>query len=429
MRRPQLLAPVCALVAAMLIGAAPECEGAVDDIDAALDLADAAPATPVAAPRSWKLNVEAAAVSAVSQNDAAGIRSQLAMDAQINHRVARSLQAVLAGRVDYFDSSLSVERHSTVSTLKEAYLSWQPTPMRIVDVGRVNLRFGVAMGYNPTDFFKAGAVQITTTPDPESRRKNRLGSVMLRGQQLWESGALSVQLSPRLADQRDPGDPAASGALDRTNSTDRWLLSGSHQVNGNVRPQWLVYGERGHAPQFGLNLSTLLSDSAVAYAEWAGGRSASLAALAAGRNDDHAFRSRTALGVTYTLPIDLSLTLELQANGAGVSAAQAQTLAASDPLAWGRTLRWAGALQESATRHTLFAHVRWRNMFVQKLDLTGFAQADTDDGGRQYWLELRRRFDSFDLSLQWQRQTGDAWTRFGALPEQRSTRLLANFYF
>jgi hypothetical protein len=94
----------------------------------------------------------------------------------------------------------------SAGVVKEAYLSWQPTSDRVLDIGRVNLRLGAATGYNPTDFFKVAAIRLETSPEPESRRKNRMGSVMLRGQQLAAGGrsrcsfrrALTASATPKI---------------------------------------------------------------------------------------------------------------------------------------------------------------------------------------------------------------------------------------
>jgi hypothetical protein len=148
-----------------------------------------------------------------------------------------------------------------------------------------------------------------------------------------------------------------------------------------------------------------------------------------GDEGEQAFHSRTAAGFTVTLPIDLSLTLEYQANGVGASGAQLRQLADTDPLALARLLRWAGTAQELPGRRALFARANWRNVGVRGLDISGFALADTSDGGRQRFVEVRRRFNRIDISAQWQRQTGDPWTRFGASPERSSARLVLNFYY
>jgi hypothetical protein len=405
----------------------------------ALDLADSTPALPVAAPRPWKLNLQGGAHVSEGWDGASAVRYQAALDGRIDYRLMPQLRAVASGRVERMaqpsaaphDGAEHGADHSlyyTRSALKEAYLSWQPTASQVLDAGRINPRFGVATGYNPTDFFKAGAL-VGTSPDPESRRNNRLGSVMLQGQQLWDSGSVSLLLSPRLAALRDPGMPEAGDALAKTNGINRALLTGSAQLGKTLRPQWLLYREQGHETQYGLSLSTLLGQAAVVYGEWAGGRAPSLPALAAGRGDDLRFRSRSAFGVTYTLPSDVTATLEWQSNGAGVTRSDALALAAADPRAWGNTLAWSGALQEPFTRHALFLHVSARNVLVQGFDLAGFVQADRGNNGRQSWLELRKRLGGASLSLQWQQQRGDAWTRFGALPERSSVKLLADIYY
>ena len=177
-----------------------------------------------------------------------------------------------------------------------------------------------------------------------------------------------------------------------------------------------------------MNVSTLFGDAVVAYAEWAGGRSPSLIALGANRDDDRAFRSRSAVGATWTLPIDLSLTLEAQANGAGATPAQWRALAASDPLAWGHALQTAVARQDLPTRHGLFIWAAWHNIGMRRLDLSAFVQSDLGGGAQQSWLELRRRFDGIDLALQVQRQSGEDWSRFGAARERRSVQLLGILY-
>jgi len=395
--------------------------------DAALALADAAPDAPVAAARPWKLNVEGGAERSERWDGTSATRYRAALDGELNYRLAPEVRAVVGARIERNAETLTAE-YRTRSYLKEAYLSWQPGASQVVDAGRINQRFGVATGFNPTDFFRSGSV-VTSSPDPVSRRTNRLGSVMVQAQQLWDSGSVSLLLSPRLAARREPGDPEADDALSKTNSINRWLLTGSQQIGATLRPQWLIYREQGHSPQFGLNLNTLLGQSAVVYGEWAGGRAPSLYSLANHQEQDVRFRSRSALGVTYTWPLDITTTFEWQANGAGVAKGEDLALGARNPLAWGNALGWSYNLQDPVTRQAFFTYVSAHNVLVQGLDLAGFVQADRGNAGRQAWLEFRKRYDSFSLSLQWQRQRGEPWTRFGALPERSNVRLLVDLYY
>lgn len=401
----------------------------VDAADAAaLALADQPAATPAATAKPWKLNVQDALRASRYRDGGEAGRNQLSIEFEYGQWLTPSFAAHFSMRFDRFDP-LGTSRTSSrdVTLVKEAYASWRASPALVVDAGRVNARLGAATGYNPTDFFRAGAVSLDVPPDPDSRHTNRLGTVGLRAQQVWETGSLTTLLSPRLERRSLPGDPAAASDLQRTNGVDRWMLVASQRVTAAIQPQWVVYGESGQAPQFGQNLSVLLGNSVVAYVEWTGGYRRSLIARATGAADDRAFRTSSSVGATWTLPVDLSLTAEFQSNGGGADAAQWRSLQRANPAAWGRAVQTSIAAQELQTRHGMFVMAAWRNVGMRRLDLSGFVQADLG-GGRQYWLELRRRFDRFDVALQWLHQGGPSWSRFGAMPESTSIQVLGIFY-
>ncbi|KVL34724.1 hypothetical protein WS98_17005 [Burkholderia territorii] len=401
----------------------------VDAADAAaLALADQPAATPADAAKPWKLNVQDALRASRYRDGGEAGRNQLSVEFEYGQWLTPSFAAHFSMRFDRFDP-LGTSRTSSrdVTLVKEAYASWRASPALVVDAGRVNARLGAATGYNPTDFFRAGAVSLDVPPDPDSRHTNRLGTVGLRAQQVWETGSLTTLLSPRLERRSLPGDPAAASDLQRTNGVDRWMLVASQRLTAAIQPQWVVYGESGQAPQFGQNLSVLLGNSVVAYVEWAGGYRRSLIARATGAADDRAFRASSSVGATWTLPVDLSLTAEFQSNGGGADAAQWRSLQRANPAAWGRAVQTSIAAQELQTRHGMFVMAAWRNVGMRRLDLSGFMQADLG-GGRQYWLGLRRRFDRFDVALQWLHQGGPSWSRFGAMPESTSIQVLGIFY-
>ncbi|RQS51185.1 MULTISPECIES: hypothetical protein [unclassified Burkholderia] len=401
----------------------------VDAADAAaLALADQPAATPADTAKPWKLNVQDALRASRYRDGGEAGRNQLSIEFEYGQWLTPSFAAHFSMRFDRFDPLVTSRTSSRdVTLVKEAYASWRASPAFVVDAGRVNERLGAAIGYNPTDFFRAGAVSLDVPPDPDSRHTNRLGTVGLRAQRVWDSGSLAALLSPRLERRSLPGDPAASSDLQRTNGVDRWMLVASQRLTAAIQPQWIVYGESGQAPQFGQNLSVLLGNSVVAYLEWTGGYRRSLIARATGAADDRAFRTSSSVGATWTLPVDLSLTAEFQSNGGGANAAQWRSLQRANPLAWGRAVQTSIAAQELQTRHGVFVMAAWRNVGVRRLDLSGFVQADLG-GGRQYWLELRRRFDRFDVALQWLHQGGPTWSRFGAMPESTSVQVLGIFY-
>jgi hypothetical protein len=404
--------------------------------DASTGAKDVAPELPAAvapsagaADQNLVLSVQDAVRYADLRAGGTAWRNQASLDIRYEKWLTSDLDINASWRVDRFDpmSSLAAPGY-TESLLREAYASWRPGALSTLEAGRMNQRVGVAFGYNPTDFFKAGAVDLDVSPDPLSRRTNRLGTIGVRGQQVWDSGSATLLFSPRLASRMEPGNPAASGELQRTNSIGRWMFLGSQRLGNALQPQFVAYGEEGQTPQIGLNLTALFGNAVVAYTEVAAGWRPSLIARMTGSSSDTAFRMSSATGMTYTFPTtNLSISLEMQTNAAGATPAQWRRLAATNPMAWGQAMRGTDAAQELPTRYGAFALAIWRNAFVRRLDISAFAQYD-QGGGWQGWLEVRRHFDRFDMAMQLQAQAGPAWDRYGAMTEHNSVQVLATFY-
>lgn len=396
-----------------------------DDEDA-LSLADKATMTPEQG-GDWKVFTEAALRESSRRADGAALHGQrLSFDVRYDKVFAPGWRAVFADRLD-MNRLQGASGDGNINTLKEAYLSWQIQPDRIADLGRINVRNGVALGYNPTDYFRAGALRSIVSLDPASLRENRLGSAMVRGQALWDGGSVTGLYSPRLADAPNSG--AYNLDLGATNQRDRWLVATSQKLSEKITPQVLVSGGAGQSAQFGFNLTGLLNDATVAYVEWSGGRSTSIKSQALGGPDDAAFRNRLATGFTYTTSSNVSLTAEYDYNGAGLDKDGWTALRRGSPLAYGRYRTYAGTLQDPATRHNLFFYATWQDAMVKHLDLTAMLRYDAVDSSRLQWLEARYHWTKVDLALQAQLNPGKPGTNFGALPERRITQLVLRYFF
>jgi hypothetical protein len=398
---------------------------ATDDDAAALSLADRAPAAPQAA-ADWHAYVEAAASRSVLRAGGDASDANLFLGVRYDRTFAPGWRAIFADLLDTrWQDTPSGTR--TVNTLIDAYLSWQLRPDAIVDAGRINTRYGVALGYNPTDYFRANAIRSVISIDPESLRENRMGSVMIRGQSLWSAGALTALYSPKLADQ--PSAAAFDPDFGATNFRDRWLLAASHEVSKQFNPQVLVYGQAGETPQVGFNLATLLGDATVLYVEYSGGRIPSLLTQAQRLPEAAAFRSQVAAGGTYTTAGKLSLTLEYEYNGAGLDRDEWDALRSGPPEAYARYRALTAALQELPTKRRIFGNARWQDAFVSHLDLAAFAYYDCVDSSRQSWVEVRYHWPAVDLALQWQVNAGSPGSEYGALPARQSWQVLAKYFF
>ncbi len=377
--------------------------------------------------RDLRFFVEGALRRSTQQANGAALHGErLSFDLRYDKTFAPGLRAVFADRLDMDRFGANVPGDGNINTLKEAYVSWQPAPDRIGDIGRVNVRNGVATGYNPTDFFRANAVRSVVSVDPASLRENRLGTGMVRGQTLWENGSVTGLFAPKLADQ--PTASPYSPDFGATNSRNRWLVAASHKLSDSLAPQALVYGGAGQSTQLGFNLTGLLNEATVAYAEWSGGRSPSLAAQAGVKPGDEAFRSRLSTGLTYTTAANLTLTAEYEYNGAGFKKEEWDAFRQGSPLLYGRYRTFVGNLQDLPTREAAFFYATWQDIGIKHLDLTGMLRYDSADHSRLQWLELRYHWPRVDLALQGQYNSGAPTTNFGALFERRALQLVVRYF-
>ena len=400
------------------------------DLDA-LKLADQI-STPVAVPSNWRVFAEAAVGGAVYHaNDSFTPSQRLSFDVQYDNSFSPGWRVVFSDRLDV-DNPAQAPFGNGINTIKEAYLSWQNQPDLLVDFGRINVRSGVALGYNPTDFFKTSAVRSYVSVDPNSLKENRQGSVMLRLQKLFDSGSLTMLISPKLDTRSD--DAAFNPDVAATNGENRWLISYSPKIADGINPQFLLFKSDQSIIQFGLNLTYLINDATVIYSEWSGGRGPSLLAQSIQQQgipyaSDVTFRHRVASGVTYTTNNKISLTGEFDYNGAGLGQNQWGALANGPPELYGVYRNWLQTAQESPTRRAVFLYGAWQDAFVNHLDFSAMERFNLDDSSRLSWLEARYHFTRSEFALQWQLYSGRPLSEYGAAPQRQSWALLGRVYF
>ncbi|MFL6622221.1 MAG: hypothetical protein ACJ8NR_06340 [Sulfurifustis sp.] len=399
---------------------------AEDSEEAALALADKTQ-TEAKPPSDWRLAAEGALIESVPRAGGEPTHAQrVSFDALYDHRFAPAWRFVFADRLDVAWRGAPAYEDS-INTLKETYVSWQPEADRLFDLGRLNLRYGVATGYNPTDFLRTGAVRSVVSVLPASLRENRLGTVMLRGQQLWNSGSLSALYAPKLADPSNSS--PFSPDFGATNNQNRWLLALSQKLGDDFNPQWLLYDDAGGSPQLGVNLTALLNDATIAYLEWSGGRSRSLLSQALAASDDTSFRSRAAGGLTYTAATKVTVTLEYDYNGAGLDEDDWNRLRTGPPAAYVQYRNFVERLQDPPTQRNVFFFARWEDALLVHLDLSALARLNLADDSRLSFLEARYHWEHVDAALQWQHNGGAATSEFGALLQETIWQALVTYFF
>jgi hypothetical protein len=385
---------------------------------------------------------------------------RLFADARLEYPLAPNALVVYSGRLNLvLQDDLGFPNRGNVNhDLRELYASVEPWARAYLDAGRINVKSGVALGFNPTDYFKARAVIDPLTADPSALREDRLGTLMLRAQRVGETGSVSAVYAPRVTDPSPVGQDPYRGfnpLFGRTNGTNRWLVKASQRLSDELSPEALAYHD-GSQWKFGANVTTSVGQSTVAYLEWSGGRRLGIIdeALAFGREtgtipplapsvitqggEEH-FQSQVAVGASYTTESKITFNLEYHYNQAGFSRsdwdrwfALGEGQPESSPIA--RELwyirSYANDRQEPLQRHGLFVRMDWVDFMVPKLELTGFVLADARDGSTLLQLEADyARTDLWTFGVLAGGTTGGRRSNFGSLPRGNSILLKAVRYF
>ncbi len=388
-------------------------------------------------------------------------QERLFLDARKEWKLDDRLHFTLSDRFNLrAEEDVPLPSHENViNEFREGYLSWEALDRTYLDLGRVNLKSGVALGFNPTDFFKTRAVVEPLSVDPTVLREDRLGTLMALGQHIWEGGAVTAAFAPALyrptpvynnTDLRSL-DPS----FDRTNAHDRFLLKGSATVADDLAPELLVYRE-GNRTSFGANLTESLGQSVVAYAEWAGGKRSSLIdqALRYGRQagtlpanapsaipEDSAlhFQSQLSIGASYTTESKITFNLEYHFDQAAFSrrdwdnwfrVGRANAGSPAIPAALWFIRAYAVEQQEPISEQSIFLRFDWVDAFVPKLELTGFINTDLYDGS-----SLAQVTADYYLSDAWTvgglviADFGRKRSDFGSLPQAASVLIKLARYF
>jgi hypothetical protein len=345
-------------------------------------------------------------------------------------------------------NDISLPNHENViNDFREGFLSWQPHDGIYLDLGRINLRSGAALGFNPTDVFKSRAVVEPLSADPSVLREDRLGTLMLETQYIGQGRALTVAVAPALVRPSpiytDTNLLSFNPSIDRTNYHDRILVKGSFSAGNDFNPELLYYRE-GSQNKFGANLTRGLGQKVIAYAEWAGGEGTNLIdeSLRYGREtgtlpanapsaipDDanvH-LQNDLSIGASYTTAKKITFNLEYHLHQAGFSRqdwnnwfnigrGQPSTSLIANELWYIRA--YALDQQVPLARQSTFLRADWVDAFVPSLEITGFINTDLYDGSSliqasaDYYISR-----TWTIGAQVNANVGSRHSDFGSLPQ------------
>lgn len=96
-----------------------------------------------------------------------------------------------------YDMRVIIDNDVQTFNIKDLYYKINKNEKYFLELGRINIKEGVARGYNPTDYFK-GSAALTLSNDPKDKKDNRLGSVLLQGTAILDNITLKVIYSPKI---------------------------------------------------------------------------------------------------------------------------------------------------------------------------------------------------------------------------------------
>jgi hypothetical protein len=382
-------------------------------------------------------------------------QNRTSADAFADWRALRSLKLTLSDRIDVIAQEHQTwwSRATVRNELREAYASWEPRARTYLEAGRINVRNGVALGFNPTDVFRPRTLVGQASLDPSVLSRNRLGTVMVRAQAIGDRGALSLIYAPKLFEPSPIGaNPVGvDPRIDATNAAHRLLASASGSI-GDTSVQLLGYLERRRS-KVGLALTRPLGTSVVAYAEGTLGYEANLItrAIEYGRqtgtlppdapppistDPSLAWRNDIAAGASWAIATRLTLNVEYHFHQGALdgddwvrwfAAGRADPLRA--PELW--YIRGYAADQlEPASRHNAFVRVAWPNAGLDNLEVDAFAFVNLRDRST-----LTQASASYAMSDRWtftlllSANLGTPQSERGSLPQSSSAIVELACYF
>lgn len=374
--------------------------------------------------------------------------NRTSLDASLQWKARPWLTLTLSDRLNVSeqDGHRSVSADTLRNDLREVSATLEPIARTYLEVGRINVRNGSALGFNPTDFFKTRTLVGQSSLDPSVVRQNRLGTLMVRAQTLWSWGSASVAYAPKVAEPSPVTENSPVGIdprFDATNATHRVLTALNLELF-DLSPQLLGYFEL-HRSKLGANVTRSIGDAVVAYAEWAGGPEQNLIARASAfgkqtatlpvaapvlppASTDVSFRNDVATGFSWTVATAITFNVEYHFHESGftrsdwknwfdLGAAPGAPPALTGALWFVRG--YASDQQEPVSQHQLFIRADWPRAFTPDLELGAFAFVSLLDGS-----VLSQLSASYYLSDAWTASAfvsgnlGDGRTERGSFPQR-----------
>lgn len=342
------------------------------------------------------------------------VQGNVALDHYHNGSFNSNLQWVVSGRVD-LDSApgAGLSANSLSLSLREAYLTAHIDALN-VDIGRINIRDGVALGYNPSDVFRSGSLLARRTEDPARLRESRLGVVGLQARYATDVGNFSGLIAPKISvDNKkhwyDPQLSAVNGVDTQTYfkyTAPRW---------NDVYSSLVLHRSPATGNTLGINSTGNIGQHIIAYIEYAKLKRTQLPNNVDGSLALKRDYTQVAFGASYSTERRQTWTLEYQHNGAGLGTEQWRgDWQSASPATLTSIVSDTLKRQDPLAKKSVMALLQWDQLLTADDDLTCLARANLIDKSRLLWCEWRYKLPRSEWSMSGARLVGAARSEFGA---------------
>jgi hypothetical protein len=87
------------------------------------------------------------------------------------------------------------------------------------------------------------------------------------------------------------------------------------------------------------------------------------------------------------------------------------------------------ALQDLATKQSVFGYVSWQDALIKHLDLNAMLRFSVTDSSCLSWVEARYQLNKVDLALQLQASGGSRTSEYAPTAYHYAWQALARYYF
>lgn len=344
-----------------------------------------------------------------------------------------------------YDMRVIIDNDVQTFNIKDLYYKTNKNEKYFLELGRINIKEGVARGYNPTDYFK-GSTAFTLSNDPKDKKDNRLGSVLLQGTAILDNITLKVLYSPKIStdDGSIWGNKKYFGLhLDETNDVDRTSLYLGYTGYENTSIYWLL-----HYNEDGLNLGFNLShidDRSIWYVESSvknvsNDASELIKTLNISPIIAEAFHSKkdytpeVVLGLNYTSESNIVITMEYIYNAGGFSSSDWDNffILNNHPQYEEQLKELRGTLlntEKTMSKHTVFTMVE-KSDVVPNLDIAFTTWQNPEDKSTLAQLNVNYSYGnnmSFDVDTR--TYIGSSETEYGSYINDYELLLSMVYYF